>query len=250
MCRRFFYWIPLLVIALISLRADAQEIKAVSPDFKGYEALLNAAGYELYSFDISELAPKKYLMEFSVREYRYGEKVEPSFNGFKLPEYAFSNLKYLSDVLKSLKDEKEIEECRSTAVDPANDIYSMTDRINIGLLPGEADSIKKYFISAGNMGSGGYKFELLPLTIPGKQASAKPRYRYVTRPFEMPDTLKTNEFIPLICLMSMYYDEECNIFRSCGESTLSPDIKKSPLLERTPDCFIIGVRFKEKRKSN
>lgn len=237
--------LSLIAMNLATAGISAQTIKTVNPDFKGYEALLNAAGYELYSFDISSLAPKKYAMTFSVKEFRDGKEVHSSFNR----PSTFHNLTNISDFTKWVSDKKEIDDIRQKAIDPANDVFSKAERINIGLYPGEADSIKNVLIEIDTEGSSGFRMKLLPLLKMENVSQTTCNYMYNARTFIMPEIFHVNEFIPLVGVMSFYYDNEYNVFRCCGETNLSPDIQNSALLNRTPHAYIIGVTLKEEKEN-
>ena len=75
--RRFF----IIVMSLaLSIGVNAQELKRTEPDFSDYIPLLKAAGYEVYTFDISSLKDNTYNLSFVIREYAKGERVSGSDN--------------------------------------------------------------------------------------------------------------------------------------------------------------------------
>ena len=70
----------LLTGIIFCFQANAQEVKRTEPDISDYIPLLNAAGYDVYTFDISSLKDETYNIELIVREYVDGAMVDFNVN--------------------------------------------------------------------------------------------------------------------------------------------------------------------------
>lgn len=190
------------------------------------EALLRLGGYENYSFDLTPLLSRDYMLHIIVKEYENGQLVGTNILG------ARNNKTHISEF--SIEDQKNILE-QGHAVDPENDIFTQTDRISIRLLPVQGDSVRFCFIDINNMGSLGRPFGLKKVSGNGMEIC-----NYETRPFEKYE-FKSLEFCPLLLLGSFWFDERFNIFRFCGENEISRDLN-SEILKHIPHYYIIGIR--------
>ena len=92
----------LLTGAIFSLHVNAQELKRTQPDISDYIPLLNAAGYEVFTFDLSSLKDATYSIEFVTREYVDGELVTNSENDLR---YFTRNRRMLSDFPEEVRKE-------------------------------------------------------------------------------------------------------------------------------------------------
>ena len=226
---RHFIFI-ILTGAVFCFNANAQALKRTEPDFSDYIPLLNAAGYDVYTFDISSLKDETYNIEFSVREYTKGVLVEdPSMGG--RPGPVLRNRRMLSDFPKEYWDE-------IIAVGPIYDldkgILTLGEKISIGFAP-LADSLKTLNMMVENIGA-----VRRPLTLKPQIASTgKEEYMYDHFPFSV-DEIRLGEFIPLVMFGSYWFDEEAGYFRFCGESELEADMS-SKILSLIPHYYVIGI---------
>ncbi|MDE5744731.1 MAG: DUF5041 domain-containing protein [Paramuribaculum sp.] len=222
-----------LLTTLITVSAEADVLKPVDSTLSDYAALLRDAGYELYSFDISDLIDNQYTITVTVREYEGDSLINDNVSGWPR---TFSNRTMLSEF--SEEDRNSIK--REDMYDAEKGIYTADEKINIGFLP-ETDNIKggkniRVSVNLPQQGSTIIQLELHPIFFPG---SPTPLYRYSTRPFTT-NLWKENEFTPLVLLGSAWYDQKFNVIRFCGESEIAPDLS-SDILKDTPHFYVIGV---------
>ena len=227
-------YIALLSGLLLCMGANAQELRRMEPEFSDYIPLLKAAGYEMFTFDISSLKDETYTIAFVTREYSKGELVsDSSRDGFTR---TIANRKMISDFPEA-SQKRILDEGR--AYDPEKGIYTLGEKISIGFYPA-ADSVKKAMLSVENMGSWGSTLRLQPLDAPGFEG----QYHYDFRPFKV-DTIRLGEFVPLLMVGSFWYDERFHIIRFCGEKELPADMS-SEMLKMLPHYFLIGIVVNKK----
>ena len=222
-----------LLTALVNVSAEADVLKPVDSTLSDYAALLRAAGYELYSFDISDLIDNQYTITVTVREYEGDSLINDNVSGWPR---AFSNRTMLSEF--SEEDRNSIK--REDMYDAEKGIYTAAEKINIGFLP-KADNINGgknicVLVNLPQMGDTQIQLDLHPIFFSGNPT---PIYRYSTRPFATTQW-KENEFTPLVLLGSAWYDQKFNVLRFCGESEIAPDLS-SDILKDTPHFYVIGA---------
>ena len=59
------------IMCIMAAFVSAQSIKPQTATFEDYIPLLNQAGYQVYSFDISEFLNDTYQVTFKIKEYKY-----------------------------------------------------------------------------------------------------------------------------------------------------------------------------------
>ena len=225
--RHFFFIILMGVI--FGLHANAQALKRTEPDFSDYIPLLNVAGYQVYTFDISSLNEETYNIEFDVREYVKGELVEDPKNNYPRPR--LRNRRMLSDFPEEYWNEIIAE---GPVYDLDKGICTLGDKISIGLSPA-ADSLKTLNMMVENIGAVRKPLSMKPIT----SSSGKEEYMYDSFPFKV-DEIQLGEFIPLVMFGSYWFDEEAGYYRFCGESELEADLS-SKILSLIPHYYIIGM---------
>ncbi len=229
-----------ILAVLASFSASAYVLEPVEPTFQDYSSLLSAAGYELYSFDISGLVDDQYRIEIKVREYAGDSLVNGNVTGFSS---IFSNRTMLTDF--DLEDQKNIKP--ENMYDAEKGIYSAAEKINVGFLPvsDAKDGGKRIscLFELPDMGTRIYHLNLQPQYAPD---STEPFFSYSTRPF-ITTEWKENEYIPLVLLGSFWYDQKYNVFRFCGENKISPDMS-STILKYVPHYYVIGITLTKKQK--
>jgi hypothetical protein len=72
--------------------------------------------------------------------------------------------------------------------------------------------------------------------------SDKMFFSYHTRPFKI-KAFKEDEFIPLILVSSGWYDDRFDIFRSCGQREIEPEMSDE-IYKNIPHHYIVGITFK------
>ncbi|MBO4486318.1 MAG: DUF5041 domain-containing protein [Prevotella sp.] len=181
------------LLALVAIAGQGQDLKMNEPSFNDYIPLLNAKGYQAYSFDVSTLKGK--YMKCIIREFVNGKEVEDSPR--LLMPYTFQ----------------------------ANG-----DKLIIGFLPSEKDSLALCCFSWENTLSFTSSLKLRQIYW---ESENKYIYSYVSRPFELTSSLEKDTFVPLVFYSSFWYDAEDKVTRCCGENYISPDLssdipKQSP----------------------
>lgn len=105
-----------LALALfMAVSVFSQNIKSQKATMDDYLPLLNATGYKVYSFDITEFLNDTYNFKFSIKEYVNREEV-PGNNRFSM----FSNRMMLNDFPEE-SQKRILEEGR--AADPEKGVY-------------------------------------------------------------------------------------------------------------------------------
>lgn len=225
---KHFIFIVLAGIAF-SLDVNAQELKRTEPDLSDYIPLLNVAGYEVFTFDISSLKEDTYNIEFIIREYSKGTLVDdPSKDGFR---FILKNRRMLSDFPEEAHEEIIAQ---GPIYDLEKGICTLGERVSVGFSP-SADSLKNVTMTVENIGAVRKALSLKPL----KDSQEKVEYTYDYRPFKV-GAIQFGEFTPLVMFGSYWYDEEFDLFRFCGEDELDPDLS-SKMLTLIPHYYVMGM---------
>ena len=177
------------LLALVALTGWAQEIKMNETTINDYIPMLNAKGYQAYSFDVSSIKGKN--VTFNVREFVNGKEVEDSPR-LLFPYYFQAN----------------------------------GDKLVYGFLPSENDSTALCYFNWENTLRSAVSLKLRQIFW---ESENKYVYSYVSRPFELTMTLEKDTFIPLVCYCSFWYDAEYKITRCCGENFIKPDLSSDIL---------------------
>ena len=172
------------LLALVTLTGWAQEIKMNEPSLNDYIPMLNAKGYQAYSFDVCAIKGRN--VTFNVREFVNGKEVEDSPR-LLFPYYFQAN----------------------------------GDKLVYGFLPSENDSTALCYFNWENTLRSAVSLKLRQIFW---ESENKYVYSYVSRPFELTMTLEKDTFIPLVCYCSFWYDAEDKITRCCGENFIKPDL--------------------------
>ena len=232
-----FKYILFLLNLIPIITLSAQSVKQIEPNYQDYISLLNERGYMVYSYDISELKDSTYQIKLVIKEYELG-KEEP----IKTHDFKYGNLQnrlLVKDFMKRELSDDELEDLKSKSDDFENGIFRSSDKISIGFLPVENDSIENFKLTVDNIGTIGSKLKLRKV-FGGHNPEGE--YSYGTRPFSIP-SFKPNTFIPLALYGSYWYDEQFDIVRFCGENEIDPELK-AEILKDSPHYYIIGVIFK------
>ena len=184
-----------MMLALVAMAGLAQEIKKNETTINDYIPLLNAKGYQAYSFDVSAIKGRN--VEIYCREFVKGKEVDDSPR--PLFPYYF--------------------EARG-------------DKLIIGFLPSETDSLALYCFSWENTLS--YHSSLKLKQIYWESAN-KYIYSYRSDPFESTPLLEKETFIPLVYYSSFWYDAKDKVTRCCGSiSDITPN---------SPHYYILEIKY-------
>ena len=217
----------MLLLAYITF---GQQIRSRDVDIDDIMNLLRASGYELFSFDITEMLNARYNLHFIKKEFEAGEKIGSSNltvtpNKRLLTDFPGTTLQDILDAGRSI-------------IDPETQAIAHAEKFNIGFYPSSNDSIKMMQISVPDFVTSRRPLRLRGLTI---EDSDRPFYRYRVIPFRI-EAFEANTFIPLILVGSAWIDERFNMIRFCSEREFSPDMSNESL-QNIPHYFVIGVRF-------
>jgi len=218
---------------ILSCATFGQQIKNKNVELDDFISLLGAAGYELFSYDISEMLNERYDITIVKKEFLAGKEIESS-NLITIP-----NKTLLTDIPESFR-QQIIDAGR--VIDPITQAIDLLEKISFGFYPSGNDSTKRMQIGVGGRTLSTSSFKLRGLPI---KDSDKMFFAYHTRPFKI-KTFKEDEFIPLILFGSVWYDERFNIFRFCGEREIEPDMS-SEILKDVPHHYVMGVKFVKKQ---
>lgn len=227
--------LSLITIPIITL--SAQSVKQIEPNYQDYISLLNESGYMVYSYDISELKDSTYQIKLVIKEYELG-KEEP----IKTHDFKYGNLQnrlLVKDFMWRELSDDELEDLKNNSDDFENGIFRVSDKISVGFLPVENDSIESFKLKVDNIGTVGSKLILRSIS---HGADSEKEFSYGVRPFTL-SSFKPNTFIPLALYGSYWYDEQFDIVRFCGEREIDPELN-AEILKDSPHYYIIGVIFK------
>jgi hypothetical protein len=222
-------------VLVFSCTAFGQQIKNKNVELDELVTLLGASGYELFSYDISEMLKERYDITFVKKEFSAGTEIKSS------DLTIVPNKRLLTDFPES--QWQEALDAGITIIDPETKAIAHAEKISFGFSPSDNDSTKFLQINVPDfMTMGKITFKLKGLAA---KDSDKLLFLYHTRPFKL-NAFKENEFIPLILLGSSWYDERFNIYRFCGEREINPDMS-SEILKNVPHYYVIGVKFSKKK---
>lgn len=218
-----------LFATLSSLHATA--IKPVTPGIDEWASFLNSLGYDLCSFDTSDLSESKRTIKMTIREYSGDSIINENILGAFA--YGIDTRTMIDDIPEDVRDDfrRDMEE-------PETGVVRRIHRINIGIHRTPSDSTATCSYEIVN------HVELGPINMPLKPISSpflnkgKEVYIYVARPFEMPESLPESGFVPLVLYSSFWVDSQ-GIIRSCGENSIS-GLETSDVIKNSPHYYVIG----------
>lgn len=212
----------------------AQNVKSRRVDTEDVVTLLKEAGYDIYSFDLNDFMKGDYNVTLYIKEYSK-EAGEINSRGFD----AGGNKILFSQFTE---EEKKAAKELGLTKGMKRGIFYKIDRINLALIPNKADSLMKLNAEYGNLGAVSQRLKLRPI-------SAENVYKYEIRPFVI-DNFESGKFIPLVAILSYWYDEKAKLIRCCGEPMLKSNLSDE-ILENVPHYYIIGVTLdKIEKKEN
>ena len=165
-----------MIFALVTMAGQAQEIKNIETTINDYIPMLNAKGYQAYSFDVSAIKGRN--ITFNVREFVNEKEVEDS------PRLLFPYY-----------------------------FEARGDKLVYGFLPSDNDSIALCYFNWENTLRSACSLKLRRLYW---ESENKYVYSYRPDPFEPTLPLEKDTFIPLMYYSSFWYDAEDKVTRCCG----------------------------------
>lgn len=228
----------LLCLAALAACAilNAQEIKPVQASFEDYISLLNAKGYEAYTYDISALKEDTYKLKFEIREYVSGMETEK-----RQMNNRFKNRTMVKEFMWRELSKEELESIRKESCDFENGIYKVAEKVCVGFLPQPDDTTLTSRITIDSQGSFAINLHLRPIESPLHE---QPVCKYLTRPFKT-SSFEEGKFIPLVLCCSFWYDSRYNVIRCCGEKDIDPEMT-ADILKDSPHYYVIGMTCERK----
>lgn len=195
-------------LLLAMLCGWAHLIKPQKATADDYIPLLKEMGYEVYSFDLSELGKDSATYQIQPVVKRYAEGGEEAYMDLGL---SFTNRN--GDVVYN-KATVSLSPCQTS---PSPEIVAKQMTFNLDF----------------------YKLGYPLYFIKAVSPDGKENTLYESRPFKL-EEIKIGEFIPLVLYGSAWYDEECNCYRFCGDNEISPDMHED-IVKYIPEFYVIGV---------
>ena len=156
---------------LLSASVSGQQIKSRPVGFDDFRSLLEAAGYEAFGFDLSELleGPGRYDMTVYIKEYESGVEIRSR-------EFPCGPNKLLvSDFPEKVRGEILPGEM----ADPQAGIYMLAKKLTIGFYPSGTDSTAMLNFSIPEMREASQRLSFRSVT----SSSGYTLTKYCTRPF-------------------------------------------------------------------
>lgn len=218
-----------LLSAMFSQNVGA--VKAVTPGIDEWATFLSSMGYDLYSFDTSDLSESKRKIVITIREYNGDSIVNENILGPM--SYGFDTRTMLDDMPADVR-----EDFRHDMEEPETGLLKRIRRINIGMhrTPGDSTASCTYDI-VNHASMGPITLTLKPVSSPMLN-NGKETYLYVSRPFKMPVSLPESGFVPLVLYSSFWVDGH-GFIRSCGETEIS-GLETSDIIKNSPHYYVLG----------
>ncbi|MDE6379807.1 MAG: DUF5041 domain-containing protein [Muribaculaceae bacterium] len=219
-------------LSMVGQNDDAKVLRPLKSSVDDYIPLLNSAGYEAFTFDLSPLSDGQYYISFKIKVYKDGkEEMDDLLGG----NFTLQNIRLLSDFPEESRKEIKAEDI----ADPERGIFTMSKKLTIGLTPVVNDSIRPFMLELENMGGLTGQLNMQPLYENNDSVNGKKFYWYNTRPFKIQE-ITNGKFIPLVLYGSWWYDKDFDIFRFCGEKEVDPDMS-SDILKYIPNYYVFGI---------
>ena len=211
-------------LCVMSSIVGGRELRLKTTSFEDYIPLLENAGFHLESFDISDLADSSYYIQLQIREYEAGKT---DFKTNMMP-YALDNRTMASEFKDSIIPAEEM------AV-PEKGIYTLGRKVNIGLRS-VTDSTKTVLMDIPEIGTMPLSLKMRKVHNP--ETGDDIMIEYDARPFKV-DSIRINDFTPLVWVGSFWWDGDFKIFRCCGENEISS--LSSEIVDNSPHYYVIGI---------
>lgn len=211
-------------LCVMSSIVGGRELRLKTTSFEDYIPLLENAGFHLESFDISDLADSSYYIQLQIREYEAGKT---DFKTNMMP-YALDNRTMASEFKDTIIPTEEM------AV-PEKGIYTLGRKVNIGLRS-VTDSTKTVLMDIPEIGTMPLSLKMRKVHNP--ETGDDIMIEYDARPFKV-DSIRINDFTPLVWVGSFWWDGDFKIFRCCGENEISS--LSSEIVDNSPHYYVIGI---------
>lgn len=208
-------------------------IKPRNPELDDIIEMLKSTGYELYSFDMEDLAKEKHKVRLSIRIYERDSLVMEDL----LATYpmVFDTRTMMADLPEYFFSESEVH-----GEDLEAGVYKTVKKFNIGFYRQPNDTTAMLMIDIPNDRSSTLNLKLKPLEECDGLIS------YYSKPFRIEDSLPHDgSFIPLALYGSMWYDERFKIARFCGKYEVSFS-DHDDITDNSPHYYVVGIQIDPK----
>lgn len=221
----------LSILAMVSYQTSAQK-QAERKDISADDILcaLEMSGTFLYSFCFDSFNDEVYEISPFAEEYIDGKRIDKDIN--------FSFGKSKVDVRQFGDKADSWRELYGMA--PSDSIYTKLSDIGIYIINGNDSTVR----SCINIKSIGTIDSVLKKRTATKGPDKGKFINYSHRPFRMIPQEGDCIHIPLVLYGSYWYDDQCDLYRFCGDKEISPDMS-SEILKSIPHYFIIGVDLRK-----
>lgn len=211
-------------LCVMSSIVGGRELRLKTTSFEDYIPLLENAGFHLESFDISDLADSSYYIQLQIREYEAGKT---DFKTNMMP-YALDNRTMASEFKDTTIPAEEMAVLKKG-------IYTLGRKVNIGLRS-VTDSTKTVLMDIPEIGTMPLSLKMRKVHNP--ETGDDIMIEYDARPFKV-DSIRINDFTPLVWVGSFWWDGDFKIFRCCGENEISS--LSSEIVDNSPHYYVIGI---------
>ncbi|MDE7397289.1 MAG: DUF5041 domain-containing protein [Muribaculum sp.] len=201
-------------------------IKPVDSNIQDVIHLLNAHGYMLKSFDISELADTTHQIQIHIKEC-FGDSCVAFKGNFPI---IIPSRRMISD----FAEENRTPNLYERAENIENGIYTSTKKLNLGFYKSPTDSVTTLSIDIPHNIAFSISLPLKRIVWPQYPEGT---YKYGYMDYDT-DSVKNGKFIPLGLYGSFWYDEEYNTIRFCGDTIKN---ENNTILKLSPHYYIIGI---------
>ncbi|WP_289865282.1 DUF5041 domain-containing protein, partial [uncultured Muribaculum sp.] len=118
---------------------------------------------------------------------------------------------------------------------PEKGIYTLGRKVNIGLRS-VTDSTKTVLMDIPEIGTMPLSLKMRKVHNP--ETGDDIMIEYNARPFKV-DSIRINDFTPLVWVGSFWWDGDFKIFRCCGENEISS--LSSEIVDNSPHYYVIGI---------
>lgn len=221
----------IILLTVLSMAAPTSAITPRSPSLEDLSEMLKLTGYDLYSFDISDLTNDKHIVTLTIREYERDSLINENI----LAPYA---IQFPTKTMLSELPENFFAHGDSVVAEDAEaGIYRTFKTINIGFYRHAGDSVAIATIDIPESRSMSPQLKLRPLK------SYNDLIQYYGKPFKMSDAIPCDGmFVPLALYGSMWVDEHYGVARFCGANEISFDDGDDISITRfSPHYYVVGI---------
>ena len=225
---RIFTFAAMIIVSVAACAQSfvSKRIKSVAED---YVLLMESKGYKSYAFDMTAFKDATYWVEPVVRHFHNGKEVNDAVG--------FSIRLSTRDMLPSESDGEKADSRALDAYDAAKGIYCLCERLRVGFIPTDSDNVVLTKFHVTERAS-----ITLPLFLEKQRNPETGETECIVgyRPFRV-ERIELGKFVPLAMVGVWWYDNDCKMFRFCGEDELTEGMSED-MLKFIPDYYVVGMK--------